>query len=254
MRYFYCLFLLSPLTALPAVALPAAQQPVAPKNSLSSKVQKAKAGDFILSSYSKIYSLLFIREIRGSELFLEEITFPSDGVDPKKMNWQVFLDNQAKGNTSWTIYHIDLNTAALLGCYSETKKGWIALEDSEQFLTKLLFMNFDKVPYSDRRKIGPEPAFGESDTRAVWNPPLTILGKKITKPEFEVWRGTWPKDGSELAGCRIELFFNAQTPNFAFPHWIEVRSTHYTFKQHIVDSGTDLRSPVVLPIKPSRKA
>lgn len=242
-RYFFLIFL---------VAIVSLSAGPSPKNSLSSKVKSGKPGDFIVSSFSKIYSLLFIREMKGSELYLEEVTFPADGIDLKKINWQTFLDEKAKGHTSWIVYHIDLEKGTLLGCYSETRKAWLALEDSEQFLTKLLFMNYDKVAYNERRKIGPEPGFGESDTRAVWNPPLVIGGKKYPKPEFEVWRGTWPKDGSEISGCRIELFFNAATPSFAFPHWIEVRSTHYTFKQHVVDSGANLHSPVTLAKHPLR--
>ncbi len=250
--YIFCIFsaFTLPLSCVETQPPSSSFQKTLPKNSLSQRFVQATPGQYIVSSYGKSYNLLFIRSLSGSTLNLEELTLPSSGVDLKTFNWQTWLNQGAEGSTSWTIYQIDLHTAELLGCYSHTKKRWMGLEDSEQFLTKLLFLTFERVPPHERKKIGHPPPPGESDTRAVWNPPLVILGKKISKPKFEVWRATWPKDGSLLSSCRIELFFNQETPTFPFPHWIEVQSTHYTFKQHIVDSGFSLTSPITLPARP----
>ncbi len=222
---------------------------------LKTYFQKAHIGDFIVTDQGKTNSLLFIRSLTLDTLILEEITLPDGFIDSKTMSWQSWIDAKAPGHTSWTLYEINLETGKLIECYSHSKKGWLVLDESQQFLAKLLFLSLKKIPDRERHKIGPQPQAGEPDQRAVWNPPLIIAGKKISKPQFEVWQGIWPSDGTLLANCHIELFFNKNTPLFPFPHWIEIKSSHYNFKLHTIDSGSHLHSVISGPVprRPSQK-
>ena len=105
---------------------------------------------------------------------------------------------------------------------------------------------FAALADTEKKRIGPPPSSDEMDHRKIWSPPLFIEGKKISHPAFDVLRSRWPDDNSQLSLCDIDLYFDAQHPQFPFPHWIEVKSPHYAFKVQGIESGHDLASPMTI--------
>ena len=160
--------------------------------SLQQKFTQAHAGDFIVTAQEGNYSLLFIRSITADILLLEEISIPEKQIDIKKVDWKKWAEDKASGHTSWTLYEIDRKSGKLIECFSYSKNGWLYLDESEQFLTKLLTLPLNAVSEKERKKIGPQPSPGESDQRSPWNPPLIVEGKKIDKPAFDVLKTKWP--------------------------------------------------------------
>ncbi len=211
---------------------------------LQERFTHAEAGDFIVSAQEGNYSLLFIRSLTLDTLLLEEISVPSATINIKNFNWKKWTSEKAPGHTSWTLYEIERSSGKLIECFSHSKNGWLYLDESEQFLTRLLTLPLNPVPAAERKKIGPAPASGESDTRILWNPPLVIDGKQVPKPLFQVLKAKWPEDGSRLSLCTVELYFSKNEPTFPFPYWLEVQSPHYTFKMRTIDSGHGLVSPI----------
>ncbi len=217
-------------------------------HSLKEKFEHAQAGDFIVTSQDGNYSLLFIRQITSEILILEEISVPSQHIDLKKMVWKNWVKEKAPGHTSWTLYEIDRGSGDLIECFSYSKNGWLYLDSSEQFLTRLFTLPLHSVLYADRKKIGQRPDQSEEDRRSLWNPPMIVEGKKSLKPAFEVLKTQWPEDGSRLSQCLIELYFSKENPSFPFPYWLEVHSPHYAFKMRTIDSGHGLISAMQGPM------
>jgi hypothetical protein len=215
--------------------------------SLQERFSRATPGDYVVTAQEGHYSLLLIRAISQERLSLEEISVPAKHIDLKRLNWKKWVGEKAPGHTSWVVYEIDRSSAQLISCFSYSKNGWLYLDESEQFLTRLMRLPLEKIPETQRKKIGPQPLPGETDRRAAWNPPLVIEGKKVAKPIFETMRTKWPDDGSKLALCTIELYFSQADPTFAFPYWMEIQSPHYAFKVRTIDSGRHLISPVGKP-------
>src|SRR5579872_187233 len=211
---------------------------------LKERVQKGHAGDYIVTEQSKNYSLLFIRSLTNSLLCLEEVTVPVDKIDLQKTTWKEWLAAQAPGHSSWMIYEIDMQENRLRDCYSPSRKGWLQITETESLFTQLLSLSLKKVPESDLRRIGPTPQSGESDRRSLWTPPLVREGNRIEKPQFEVWGGRWHQDNSPLSGKELQLYFDSSVHSLPFPHWIECKGDHLTFKIRIVDSGKEIQSPL----------
>jgi hypothetical protein len=222
-----------------------------PPLSLKEKFTNAQAGDFVVTAQDGNYSLLFIRSLSPQTLLLEEISVPSQHINLAKTDWKKWVKEKAPGHTSWTLYEIDSSTGKLIECFSYSKNGWLYLDQSEQFLTRLLSLPLLPVLSSERKKIGIQPT-QEQDLRALWNPPLVVEGKKVSKPSFEVLKTKWPDDGSRLSLCTIELYFSKEHPSFPFPYWLEVKSPHYAFKIRTIDSGHHLMSSMqgVMPRRP----
>ena len=216
--------------------------------SLREKYKQAQAGNFIVTEQDHTYSLLFIREVTEDHLLLEEIAVPDSQIALNKMSWLGWVKAKAPGHTSWTLYEIDAHTSELIEAFSYSKRGWLYLDETQQFLSKLLSLPLTQLGSAERKKIGPQPSTAEADRRAVWNPPLILEGKKQSKPQFDVWKGIWPEDGTPMSKCAVELYFSKLNETFPFPYWIEVKSPHYTFKMRTVDSGTGIISPYNGPI------
>ncbi len=211
---------------------------------LKERFQKAHSGDYVVTLQNNTYSILLIRLITAETLILEEISAPKEQINDQQQDWRAWLQNKAPGHTAWTLYEIDLKSGQLIECFSHSKKGWILLDSAEQVFAKLLTLPLKPLKIEKRRRIGPPPAAGETDHRALWNPALTIEGKRIRSRNFDVFRTRWPDDSSPLSLCPIELYFDHDHPTFPFPYWIEVQSPHYNFKVSIVDSGHALSSPL----------
>ncbi len=215
---------------------------------LREKYHQAHPGDYIVTAQDNTYSLLFIREITADHLLLEEIAVPESQINLKSITWDKWLQAKAPGHTSWTLYEIDSQTGNLIEAFSYSKKGWLYLDQTQQFLSHLLTLPLTQLPTAERKKIGPRPSSQEEDHRALWNPPVTIQGKKLHKPQCEAWAGIWPEDGTQMGKCQIELYFLSSDPSFPFPYWIEIKSPHYAFKMRTIDSGKGMTSPYGGPI------
>lgn len=211
---------------------------------LQEKFEQAQPGDYIVTAQDGNYSLLFLRAMNEKSFLLEEISVPSHLIDLKSVAWKNWLQSKAPGHTSWTLYEVDRASGELIECFSYSKNGWLLLDASEQFLTRLLTLNLSPVPEKERKKIGPQPAAGETDRRATWTPTLVFEGSKHPKPSYDILKTQWPDDHSRLALSTIELYFSKDRPAFPFPYWLEIKSPHYAFKMRAVDSGSGLRSPM----------
>jgi hypothetical protein len=208
--------------------------------SLADKLLEAKKGDYVVTEQEKNYSLLLIKETNKDSLLFEEISVPSHSIDLSSINWEDWLFLGAPGHTSWIQYEVDPSSLELTECYSVSKRGWLYLEESEHFLSRLLSLKLLRIKKEDRKKIGPSPRFGEMDLRPVWNPPLLSNGKK-TKMPSEAWTAYWPKDDSLLSSCKITLYFPPEETS-SFPIWIEANNGHFTYSIKAVCFGKDLPS------------
>ncbi len=213
---------------------------------LKERLVKANAGDFIVTTQGSHYSLLLIRSLVDSNLILEEITTDQSKIDLKKIDWKKWVENKAPGVLSWTSFVIDLKKESLSQCYSYTERQWLFIEKSDYYFNKLLNLPFRPSRDNERKRIGPPPMQGEIDRRKLWKPQLIRNGKKIKKTEYEVLRMKWPADKTHLAGCIVELYLDAASPNFPFPYWMEVQHPHFTFKIRTIDSGFGIISPMPL--------
>jgi hypothetical protein len=209
---------------------------------LADKLKYAQKGDYIVTEQDRTYSLLLIREINAQSILFEEISLPVSQRD-SSISWKQWLESGAPGHTSWIMYEIDLQSLQLIEGYSFSKKGWLYLDDTGHFLSRLLSLPLQKVPEEERRRIGPAPRSDETDRRPLWNPPLVMEGKK-SKASFEAWKTKWPKDDSLLSSCHILLYFQSNNPSFTFPTWIEATNGHYSYAIKAVDSGKGLSSPL----------
>lgn len=215
----------------------------ADSTTFKTKLEQGAIGDYIVTEQDKNYSFLRIRELTSSRLVLEEIVIPDTSFTHKKTSWPEWLKDGAKGHSAWIFYEIDLKRGELIECFSVSQKGWISVD--QPTLPKMLSLPLSSTPIDQRRRIGPAPAKGEVDQRALWTPPLVFEGHKVHKPVLEVYETRWPDDGSELALCHLELYF---LPNFALPFWLETSNGHYTLKIRTVACGKNSTSPVQFPM------
>jgi hypothetical protein len=209
---------------------------------LADQLKKAEKGDYIVTEQDKNFSVLVIRSIGNGALLLEEISAPCSSI-PKNVSWKTWVQEGALGHTSWNMYEIDMNSLSLLESYSFTKRGWLFLDDSQHFLSRLMGLSLQKIPDSARKKTGPAPLADDIDRRKIWNPSIKIEGKKMKK-ECEAFKGTWPNDDTLLSQCDVLLYFSKEPESFGFPYWIEATNGHYTHSVKTIDSGKNLLSPL----------
>lgn len=217
-------------------------------HSLKEKFSQAQPGAWIVTAQEGNCSVLSVRSMTQDTLLLEEISVPEALIDPKKTDWKKWVHEGAPGHTSWTLYEIDRKLGTLVECFSISKNGWLHLDESELLFLRLLSLPLSPIPEADRKKIGPPPGVGQDDHRAPWIPPLIVEGVKVHKPAFDVVRVRWPEDGSRLSLCAIDLYFAKDLPDYPFPFWVEVHSTHYQFKMRAIDTGRSLVSPIPGPM------
>ncbi len=204
---------------------------------LKEKFYKAQPGDYVVTLQAKNYSLLRVHALKGGCLTLEEITIPEEEAKPRSWNWKQWAEKGAPGHTSWILYEIDLDKNRLLKCYSKVKMAAIYPEEADYLFLKFLNLPLRHLSEPERKKVGPPPQDGETDRRKIWNPTLTIEGKTVARPSFDVLQAEWPNDDSPLSSCFVEFYVDQNRP-FPFPYWIEIKSSHYAFKIRAVDSGT----------------
>lgn len=211
---------------------------------LRDNLAKASPGDFIVTAQNKTYTVLLIQGREGNNLRLEEITVPITRMNLKGFSWRDWIAKGAPGNTAWVRYTIDLNDASMQEFYSFTRKGYFKIDEANNFLSKLLNLQLQEIPHSQRKKIGTRPPIG-ADNRRLWQPQMVIDGNYVSGVRFAAYRTQWPKDGTELSGKSIEVYVpeeNSKYPSY-FPYWLQVYGAVGKAKIRIVDSGINLRSP-----------
>jgi hypothetical protein len=214
---------------------------------LRERVEKGEKGDFIVTLENGIYTLLAIQDITLKEnsspkLSLVEISIPQNLVDLKKFSWRQWSEMGASNSTSYIIYEIDLKKDSLLSCYSVTKNCYLTSSNQDSFFNKLLALPLENLPDLKRKKIGSPPLDDSFDHRAIWNPPQVIDGVKQKRPTFIVYQTTWPKDGSDLSGKMIDLYFDNKS-FIPFPYWIQVSNGNIEVMLKIIDSGKKIDFP-----------
>ena len=102
------------------------------------------------------------------------------------------------------------------------------------WLSTLLSLDVAQVAQAERKKAGPPPMPEEIDLRPIWQPKITVEGKK-RDAESTVYKVIWPDDGSALAKRELILYFpDTQEAVQGLPYWIESPSSSY--KVFVVDS------------------
>jgi len=206
---------------------------------LKERLKRAQSGDFLVAETNQMISVLVIRAVTPHSIVLEEITAPVAALDPKPSSWGEWIKKRAPGHTSWSMVEIDLQSHQLLECYSFSRNAWLQLSTQDSLIPTLLGLPLMPVAERNLRRIGPQPMDGEPDVRKVWKPSLVVNGQKIQDAEFAVFETLWPRDGSQMAGNKVSLYFDKsnRTP---FPAWIQIETTHATGSLRILDAGSGL--------------
>lgn len=218
---------------------------------LKDKFEKAEKGDFIVTLENKTYSILVIQNIfftknQDKVLSLAEISIPASEVKSKTFLWKKWIEGNQLKSSSYNIYEIDLKNSKILKAYSVTKKSFFNSTEQDNFFTKLLTLPLEKLSNDKRKKIGPPPLDNSLDTRAYWTPPMVVDGKKQPNSSFDVYQTLWPKDGTDLSGKVIDIYFDKE--NFLpFPYWIQVSNGNIDVMLKIIDSGKNLSCEQKIP-------
>ena len=207
---------------------------------LRDRLQQAEVGEFVVLAFDKRLVFADVVETQSDVLTLEEISAPLSMPVPPKGGWRAWIAGGAPQHTSWTRTRISLATGAIQSIYSLDTKEFLA-QDTQNFLPTLLALPFQRIDTSERRRVGPAPMAGELDLRRLWAPKIMFEGQEITT-KVDVVRVTWPKDGSELSGKVLDLYFPHAPALAFFPYWIEGYGPFSKFKVRVIDSG---RLPVI---------
>lgn len=187
-------------------------------------LRTAQAGDYFLYNHKKSSALVVVRHVSKKEILFDEIHAPADVfADLQDLNVRTWLSDKAPGHTSWIEVRLDSASGAVKGAFCRLRAGRLPKED-QHFTTTLLTLPFQKTPLEERRRCG-APQRDNPLPRHIWEPPTPQGLKKATSTPY---LSHWPKDGSELAGGRIEVYM---AKGSALPSWIEVRRAN--LKEHI---------------------
>lgn len=211
---------------------------------LKDRLSQARPGDFIVVCANRTNTLMHIYGTQGNILTVEEITIPSKRMRTQNLNWKDWVEKGAPNHTSWVMYDVDMQTGQMLHYYSFSKQGWFDIPEADNFLFKLLNLQFVQVSPQERKKVGLPPVSGP-DFRAYWQPRMVFNGQVIPGVIFDAWKTKWPKDGSDLSGRIIEAYLPHDSQSYPsyFPYWLQISGALGKAKIRIIDSGTDLNSP-----------
>lgn len=207
-------------------------------------MKKAKKGDFIVTAQSKNYTLLHIYDKGETDLVIEEITVPQAKLCLPNGSWKAWVTGGGPNYTSWVMFDVDLPTGQIKKFYTFSKNGWTEAPQGDNFLSTLLNLRLEKIPLSERKRVGPPPNDGP-DLRSTWKPKVTFEGKTYGDVPFDAWETRWPKDNSELSGRLIEIYTPEASTHYPayFPYWLQISGMIGKAKVRMIDSGTGLVSP-----------
>lgn len=209
---------------------------------LRDNLSRAQQGDFIVIAQGKNYNLLHIYAKSSNELTIEEISIPSSKIPKKDFSWKMWVQNGAMGCSSRVVYTLDSKTGQIRNFYALKQGRWYEMSPQSNFLPTLLNLQFNYIPPSQRRRIGIN--FTGEGGRALWQPKMVVDGSSIEGVQFNAWKATWPKDGSDLSGKTIEVYLPEENTSYPayFPYWLQISGLVGNAKIRIVDSGTQLTS------------
>lgn len=214
--------------------------------SLRGNLIKARPGDYIVTSQSKNFTILLIRDKDEQNITIDEITLPSARKpNEKQFSWKTWVEGGAPGSSCWLMYRISLSTGSVHSVFSFTKNEWVSIPEAQNFLSTLLTLKLKLIPDAERKKVGPPPSSDSLDRRSIWQPPMIIEGTTIKGVLFDAWRTRWPNDSSELAGKIIEVYVpkeNDKYPSY-FPFWLQINGIVGKAKVRIIDSGSGMYLP-----------
>jgi len=173
-------------------------------------LREAKVGEYFLFSHKKNAALVIVRHVSKKEIVFHEIHAPTP-----PLNVHEWLRQKAPGHTSWIEVRLDSASGAVKSAYCHLRSSWLPKED-QKFTTTLLTLPFKKTSHEERRRCG-APTRDNPLPRHLWEPPTPQGLKKMPSKPYV---SHWPKDGSELAGGRVEVYM---LEGSALPTWIEVR-------------------------------
>ncbi len=189
---------------------------------LTEKLSKGKYGDYVVYQVDKWIHCLHVLEVQKNILKFEEITIP---VSKKPMlTWKNWKNQNAPGHTAWNVYTLDIEKGKIISAYDAITLHHFPTDDLSSFIVDLMRSTLNPTPMIDRKKIGPEPLEG-LDTRSLWNPPCYFFGKKVKKPEYDVYSARWKNDDTPLTGKIVDAYFLHEEPSFPFPVWIQIRDS-----------------------------
>ncbi|MBA2727968.1 MAG: hypothetical protein H0U49_07335 [Parachlamydiaceae bacterium] len=209
---------------------------------LRDNLRKAQKGDYIVTSQSKAYSILYVQEKNSGQIAIQEINIPSSKVPAKDFSWRNWMLQGAPGSSSRILYNIDLATAQILNTYCLSSEGWRERHLEDNFLSTLLNLRLEIIPLKQRRRIGSSGMANPNDKRPAWQPKVIVDGQVVPQVTLDAWSTVWPKDGSELSGKVVEAYLPQENSDFPayFPYWLQVNGMLGNAKIRIVDSGRNL--------------
>jgi hypothetical protein len=210
---------------------------------LAQTFKHAPERSFVVYAHKQTFTLTRIAKIVQHRLVLEEISAP---MSRKPEKWHSWVSQGAPGHTSWTLTEVDLNTKSVISSYCLLKKMELNIKEFHSFLATLLSLEFEKVPLKNRKCLGVAGGSDDLMPRRLWQPkaPEGLISKGSAK--YEAYQARWPKDGSQLAGQLVDLYFLSESKEAhesAFPHWIEVRHAAIKGSIFAISTGKDLSSP-----------
>lgn len=212
---------------------------------LRENLQKAQPGDFIVAAQGKNFSLINILDKQPGKLTIEEISIPAAKIPRRQFSWKNWVMQGSPGCTSHVTYTIDPSTGQMLNFFIQRHGRWYEASPQSNFLSTLLNLQFHLISPDQRRRVGGVL----SSNRPFWQPKLIVEGQTIDGVEFNAWKTSWPKDGSDLAGKTIEVYLPLEGSGYPsyFPYWLQISGGIGNAKIRIVDSGTGLTSMHSLP-------
>lgn len=217
--------------------------PISETKNLQSYVSLASPGDYIAAESGKMTTVITIRSITPEWIVLEEISAPTKNLNPRPASWAAWIKAKAPGHSSWSIIKMDRQSGKILECYSVSRSCYVQVSEKESLFATLLSLPLKSVLDDKRRRIGPPPSPGDPDFRKFWQPQLSFEGKKVDEWECEVFEAIWPKDGSELEGREVTLYFD-KNKRTVLPIWIQIETAHAVGNFRTIDCGRNLISPV----------
>ena len=66
---------------------------------LRDNLKRAQTGDYIVTAQNKTYTLLHIYDKNDSTLTIEEISVPTNNINPNCISWKYWVQQEAPGHT-----------------------------------------------------------------------------------------------------------------------------------------------------------
>lgn len=207
---------------------------------LQQTLSQAQPWSYVVLHQGQTYTFLYVKPSpKPGEIWLEEIHIPVSLFSRQSLSWQEWFLKHAPHHSGWNLLPISLSDFSCNRFYSFTQQAWITLSSSSNILTTLLCLEFQEIPITERKKIGPMPGRGKQDHRPIWTPLVCWEGQKISGIPFRAYTAYWPQDQTDLAGRRIEIYLPEEASPYQifFPYWMEIEGRIGQAKFRVIESG-----------------